>query len=444
MMNYELLIKKAKEKNITEVEIYSQHRQGLDISLFNGKVDKYVMNDTTGIAVRGIYENQMGYVSSENLNDDNIDFIIQKLKDNARALTSKEMGVIFEGSKSYPEVKSIDESFLKINPQEKIEVLKKLEETIKGKDPRITSLGHCIYKETKIDTIIKNSKGLNIAKSDSYCYIYASAVAKDNNDVKSYGDFFITNDFNQINIDEFSDNIVNRAVGLLNASPVDSKKYPVIFENKVFAEILGAYRSMFSGESVLKKVTLLKDKLGKQMVSDKITLIDNPISTESFSQSAFDDEGVGCYKKEIISKGVLKTFLHNLKTAKALNTQSTGNGFKQNLNSPVSVQSYNLFVQKGTTSPDEMIKSVDEGLLITGVAGLHAGVNPVSGDFSLQATGYLIENRKIMRPVNLIVVAGNFLDMLNKVELIGNDLVFTNQQIGAPSIKISQLQVSGK
>ncbi|QVK19119.1 TldD/PmbA family protein [Mycoplasmatota bacterium] len=443
-MNFDLLIKKAKEANITEIEIYSQHKQGLNINLFNRKVDKFVINNTKGIAVRGLYNNQMGYVSCENLSDDNIDFIIQKLIDNAGVLTSEEESIIFEGSNSYPEVKPADASFLSIDPQVKIERLQKLEDAIKKKDPRITSVGYCMYNETKIDTMIQNSKGLHLIKSEAYCFVYASAVAKDNDDVKSFGDYIITNDFNKINIEELANNIVDRAVALLNSSPVQSDKYPIIFENKVFADILQAYEPMFSGDSVLRKLTLLKDKLGDKIVSDKITLIDDPLSTESYSQNAFDDEGVSCYRKEIISNGVLNTFLHNLKTAHALNTKSTGNGFKAGLNAPVSVQSNNLYIKKGTTSINEMIKSIDRGLLITEVAGLHAGVNAVSGDFSLQSSGFLIENKKITRPVSLIVVAGNFLDMLNQVEFVGDDLIFTAEQIGSPSVKISGLQVSGK
>ncbi|HEY8365142.1 MAG TPA: TldD/PmbA family protein [Haloplasmataceae bacterium] len=443
-MNFDLLIQKAKANNISEIEIYYQHNQGLNISLFNGIVDKNVLHNTTGIAVRGIYNGQMGYVSSENLNDDNIDYIIQKLIDNANILTSKEKSFIYEGSENYPQIKKIEANFSEISPQEKIDLLKRLENAIKAKDPRITSVGNCIYRETKVDTIIQNSKGLYLKKSNSYCMIYASAVAKDNSDVKSNGDYLIVNDFKEIDIDKLATNIVNKAVSLLNAQPIESKKYPVILENEVFASILGAFQSMFTGEAVLKKMTLLKDKLGQKIVSDMITIIDDPLSDEAFSQDAFDDEGVACYRKEIVTNGVLNTFLHNLKTAHALNAKSTGNGFKQGLNSPITVSSTNLFVQKGNTSLDDMIKSISEGVLITQVAGLHSGVNPVSGDFSLQSSGFLILDGKIVRPITLIVIAGNFLDMLNNVELVGDDLIFTNEQIGTPSIKIKSLQVSGK
>lgn len=442
-MNFDLLIKRAKEEGITEIEVYYQHTEGLNISLFNGKVDKNVSNKTTGIAVRGIFNGQMGYVSSEKLDDDNIEFILKKLKDNASVLTSKEKSFIFSGSDSYPEVKEYDPSFLMIDPQVKIDLLKKLEKTIKEKDVRITSVGNCMYGERKVETLIQNSKGLNLKKSNSYCYVYASAVAKDNSDVKSAGDYMFVNDFKEIDIDKLASNIVNKAVGLLNATPIESKKYPVILENTVFASILGAFQSMFSGEAVIKKITLLDGKIGEKIASEKLTIVDDPLNEDAFVQDAFDDEGVCCYRKEIISKGVFKTFLHNLKTANALNTKSTGNGFKMSLNSPIGVRRTNLVIEKGDTSLDDMIKSIDHGVLITQVAGIHSGVNPVSGEFSLQASGYLILDHKIKRPVTLIVIAGNFLDMLNNIEIIGDDLKFNESSIAAPSVKISSLQVSG-
>ncbi|NLG82856.1 MAG: TldD/PmbA family protein [Bacilli bacterium] len=443
-MNYDYLFKRAKELNISEIEVYTEEKAGLDISLFNGVVDKNVMFKTTGVALRGLYNGQMGYVSSEYVDDDKIDYLLERLIDNAKVLTIEEKSFIYEGSENYPEVEERALSFTEVSTWEKVKLLQELEKKIKEKDIRIASVANCMYKETKVTIEIRNSKGLNLKKTDGYCFVYASAVAKDESDVKSGSDYRIVKNFSEINLDKLAESIVKRAVGLLNATPVESKKYPVILENEVFADILGAFQAMFSGESVLKKLTLLKDKLDEQVANTNITIVDDPLCQDAYVQQTFDDEGVSCYRKEIISKGVFKTFLHNLKTAHALNTQSTGNGFKAGLNSPVGVRYTNLYVEKGYTSLEDMIKGTEEGLLITDVQGLHSGVNPISGDFSLQASGYLIQNGVIAKPVTLIVIAGNFLELLKNVEEVGNDLVFTYQQIGCPSIKVSSLQVSGE
>ncbi|MDF2698806.1 MAG: pmbA [Haloplasmataceae bacterium] len=442
-MNFKLLIEKAKLAGINEIEIYSEHNEGLKITLFEAKVDKYVLSNTVGLAVRGIYCGKMGYVSVENVSDDSIDFIINKLIENASTITSSEKSFIYAGSENYPKLNNNFDDFSLVDPQKKINLLLQLESKIYSLDSRITKVASCSYSETKVKTTIVNSKGLNLSKVDGYAFLSASAVAKENGDVKSDGDYTISKmcDFN---VDELASKIVKRTVSLLNATPVESKSYPVIFENEVFVDLLSAFESMFSGEAALKNLTMLKDKVGQKIVNDKVTLIDDPLTSLSFFNNAFDDEGVACLTKEVISNGVLNTLLHNLKTANAFNVKSTGNGFKASLNAPISVSSNNLYLKPGTTSLNELIASTNEGLFITSLQGLHAGVDPVSGNFSLQSSGFLIENGKISRPVTLIVVSGNFLKMLNEVEEIGKDLIFTPSQLGSPSVKITSLAVSGK
>jgi len=211
-MNFDLLINKAKEAKIDEIEIYSQHKKGLSISLFQGKVDKFTVNDTTGLAIRGIYDNKMGYVSIENLDDSNIDFIISKLKDNASTITSNETSIIYEGSKHYEEFEDTSDHFLDIEPQDKINMLIELETKIKDLDKRITDVSHCSYEESKVITTIQNSKGLNLTKEEKYAFLYASCVAKDNGEVKSDGDYIITNNFKNINLDELAEKIFKNTI----------------------------------------------------------------------------------------------------------------------------------------------------------------------------------------------------------------------------------------
>ena len=156
----------------------------------------------------------------------------------------------------------------------------------------------------------------------------------------------------------------------------------------------------------------------------------------------FDDEGVACYDKEVIKEGKFVTFLHNLKTAYYFKTESTGNGFKIGAN--VGVKGANLHIAPGKVDKQTMISSISEGLLITVLDGLHAGVNPISGDFSLKASGFLINNGKLTRPVSLIVIAGNFFSLLKEVETVGSDLYFSYYGVGSPSIKLAKIAVSGE
>ena len=177
-------------------------------------------------------------------------------------------------------------------------------------------------------------------------------------------------------------------------------------------------------------------------VSKKFTLIENPHSKEyPYFYRAFDDEGVATYKKAIIEKGVLKTFLYNIEAAKEAKTTSTGNGYG---GAAIGISSAFLEVKPGKKTKEEMVEKINNGIQITSVQGLHAGMNPLSGDFSLQASGYRIENGKITTPVNLITIAGNLFEVFKDIDEVGNDLHLSYSGILTPSVSVKKLAISGK
>ncbi|PKM70556.1 MAG: TldD/PmbA family protein, partial [Firmicutes bacterium HGW-Firmicutes-18] len=151
--------------------------------------------------------------------------------------------------------------------------------------------------------------------------------------------------------------------------------------------------------------------------------------------------------KKVIENGILKTYLHNQKTAEKDGVSSTGNASRGSYKSTIGISPSNFFIENGTYTLDEMVESIDNGLLLIELQGLHSGLNSVSGDFSLSCFGYLIENGKKSKPVNQITVSGNFFDMIKSIEMIGNDLRFglpAGSYFGAPSLKISELSIAGK
>ena len=189
---------------------------------------------------------------------------------------------------------------------------------------------------------------------------------------------------------------------------------------------------------------IFTDKEGEIIASDVVTIVDDPLLDNGFASTPFDDEGVATYKKELVSKGELKTLLHNLKTAYKAGCKSTGNGFKYSYASPVSISPTNLYIEKGEKSLEELMEEVGEGILITELAGLHSGANSITGDFSLAAKGFYIENGKKSYPVEQITIAGNYFYMLKDIEEVGNDLKFPMSSIGSPSVKIKEISIAGK
>ena len=439
-MNYQELINRAKAAGFSDLEIYEDSSSTLSIAIFNGVVDKNQLSDISTVTIRGIYQGKMAYLSLENKTED-LDFVLENLINNASCLTTDEEFEIFQGSDAYPQDRAINSDFSKYTNFDKIELLKKLESKVKAADKRIAFVPYCNYEEEKTMIRIVNSKGLDIVKQNEFCAVLVQAVAKENDDSQSGFEVQVKLRFDELDIDKVCEDAVRKTVSMLNAKPVPSKTYPVVVENEAMTSLLAAFQSIFSGEAGIKKITPLLGKENNQIMSELITIVDDPLKSDAISVEPFDDEGVACYQKEVVKDGVFKTFLHNLKTAKYFKTTSTGNGFKSGAG--IGVRGANLYIAPGKLTKEELLKDINEGLLVTSFEGLHAGVNPISGDFSLKTSGFLIKNGQIERAVTLIVAAGNFLKLMNNVEEVGSDLDLSYQGIGAPSIKFKGIAISG-
>jgi PmbA protein len=236
---------------------------------------------------------------------------------------------------------------------------------------------------------------------------------------------------------------VEYAVRMLDAAPIPSGKMPAVFRYDAMADLLGWFSSVFSAEAAQKGLSLLKGREGEIIAAPCLTLTDDPLLPGGLSSRAFDDEGVATYTKRIIDGGKLTTLLHNLKTARVQGVSSTGNAAKASYASPVRVAPSNLFISPGDRTLDELLRELSEGLLVTEVAGLHAGANGVSGDFSLSAKGFTVRGGVMNRAVEQITVAGNFFTLLQSIEAIGSDLHFGMSDAGSPSVRVAEISVAG-
>ena len=257
----------------------------------------------------------------------------------------------------------------------------------------------------------------------------------------------IANDFAKLSLDKITRDGLVDTLKMLGARPIKSQKCPVVFKNVVFAELFSEYMGLFSADRVQKNLSGLKGKLGEVVASEKFTLMDHPHLDTGLSSSSFDAEGVATYKKHIIEKGVLKTYFHNLKTAFKDGCLSTGNASKASYKGTVGIAPSNLIIESGGASVESLINSVDLGIYITGLQGLHSGVDSISGDFSLQCHGFLSEDGKLSEPVSQITVAGNFFEMIKDIEGIADDVTFSllaSDYIGSPSVKVGTLSISGE
>ena len=439
-MNFVKYFEYAKKIGFSDVEFKVQTSNKLSISVFQKKVENYSVSENETIYIRGIFNGKMVSGSSENAN--NVCKILDEMAVNATLIDEEKEQEIFAGSEKYKTFKTSSDKLAKVSIADKIALCLDVEAKAYDYDYRIAPGVEVEYQEVESAMKIVNSKGLKLSYKVNYGFVVLSVVAKSDNDTRTGFKFKILQDLDSLNVEQLVKEACDDAINALNGSQCESKKYKVLLAPNVFASFANVLLSSVSGDAVNRGKSLLKDKLNQQVASSKLTIVENPHSKEHpYFYRAFDDEGVATMKKAIVEKGVLKTFLYNIEEAKQAKVESTGNGYG---GSVIGVSTSFVEVKPGKKSKEELCEKIKDGIQITNVQGLHAGMNPLSGDFSLQASGYRIENGKITTPVNLITIAGNIFKMFNDIVDLGNDEYVTPGGMSSVSVYIKSLAISGK
>ncbi|MGM0419404.1 MAG: TldD/PmbA family protein [Bacillota bacterium] len=440
------LFVEAKKVGFSDVELYRNKNSSIDLRVFKGEVDHYALNDDDGFAFRGLYNGKMGYSYTEILAEEELDFLVTKAKENAEII-DKEEGEIYPGADEYPEVNIEHDNFFEISPEDKIELVKELEEAAYAVDDKIEVVNYCLYADLMLEEELASSFGLNLSNISQLAYLYLSVVAAGDRDKKSAGKILVQRKFADFEPHKLAEKVANEAVVKLGAKSIKSGEYPVILRNDVAGDLLETYASTLSAENVQKGLSLFKGKLNRKVGVDNLTLVDDPFYAEGLRTTSFDSEGFPTSKKEVISNGILTTYLYNLKTARRDGVNSTGNAYRGSHKSSVGIAPTNLYIKPGSHSLEQLQQQAGKVLLITDLQGLHSGANAISGDFSLSAEGHLLEDGKMIHPVEQITISGNFLELLQLVVAIGDDLEMGSPgrgHIGSPSLFIEKMAVGGE
>lgn len=432
---------------LQEMEIYFSQSKNFSTRIFQKEVDGYSVSMEQGVGFRARFDGKVGYSYVETLDQESIQLLVEGAKANAQIIDSEDEIEFYEGSAAYPNVEAYNAKLETVPAEEKIEFAKALESEAFASDARVSMVNWAATGYNETEVYIANTKGLEQSFKRNGAYGLVSAVVREGEQVKTSARMVFSNDWEAFDAKKMAGEAVEEATSLLGASSVPSGDYSVLLRHDVAHDLLSTFVSVFSAEAVQKGLSLLAGKLGEQVASSIVTLIDDPLLENGGASASFDGEGVATRTKTVIENGKLKTFLHNLKTAKKDGVESTGNASRASFKAPVGISPTNFFIQPGELSYEDMIKRMGDGLIIIDVQGLHSGANPVSGDFSLGAYGYLVEKGQIVRPVEQITVAGNFFTLLETVEEIGSDLKFGRPSpggyVGSPTLLVRHLSVAG-
>lgn len=439
------LFSKGETYGFTDMELYYEKTDSLRCQVFEGEVDGYESATVNGVSLRGLYDGKMGYAYTEKLEEDSIAYLLDNAKENA-VLMESDPEELFTGSDHYEKLDLYTDALDDVQPDAIISFLKRVEEKSNAFDPRVRHTEMTVMERRSFEKGIYNNKGLALSERNNFLLALVSVSVEDNGELKSGMQFKISKDFAEMDADQLAKEAVEKALNALGGKVYPNKNYPVVFENNAAATFLATFASSFSAEAVQKEQSRLKGRLNDQIASDIVTLMDDPFLPEGIESRTFDAEGVPTSKCKVVDHGKLTTFLHNQQTAKKDGISSTGHGGRQSYKDALQVSPSNFFVEPGEKSFEALYSSMDEGIIITDLAGMHSGADPISGDFSLAADGFYVKDGKIVGPTNLMTVAGNFFDVLKDVTQVGNDLTFSpmsmNGYIGSPSLKVKQLSIA--
>ena len=442
------VIAAAKACGLEEYELYYMEDSSQSVTAFQGDIDEFSSEVAGGASFRCKVNGKMGYCSTEDFSEEEAVRIVQKAAQNAAIIESADESVIFAGSPAYETIEEEETPLSSMSEMSKLAL--DLYEAALRQDEKVQKNSTASVSQGTTMIRLVNSAGLDLSsKSTMQIAMQGAIVRQGEEQFNSYER--ANGPLKDVNVEETASKAVAKAIDKISGSPVATGSYPIVFDNSCFASLLAAFSGIFSAKSAQQGMSLLSGKEGTVIASDVVTLVDDPFYKGN--HTAFDGEGVATRKKNIIEKGTFTTLLYNLMTARKAGVESTGNGSRASYDAPVEIAPFNFYLVPGDKDANVLYQDAcgdgnGSALLITELGGLHAGLNPITGDFSLLASGYRLEDGKKGTYVNGITVSGNFYELLKNIVAVGSDLDFGFPRgftrIGAPSVYAGKLSVAGK
>ena len=437
--------KAAESLGIKEYELYYTSSEDTDISTFRHEINEFSSSVSGGVCFRCIVDGRMGYASTEELSEAEAQSVVRRAKENASVIENDDRQFLTEGGQKYREPES-----RKYKLPETEELIKKALEGDKKlyeADKQIIDGSAAGTGVTTVRTAIVNSKGLDLSYEASAAYFMADAVVSDG---KEMSDAYkmVFGSYDELDIGAAVGEAVEKAKAMLGYDVAPTGSYPVVFAPEAMTSLLSAFSGIFNSENVQKGLSRLKGREGEKIAADCVSLIDDPFYPGNGVNIGFDAEGSPTETKNVIENGVLKTLLYNLKTANIAGVKTTGNAAKAGYAAPVEIRPFTFYLAAGSVSEEELFKNVGEGVYVTSLGGLHAGANAVSGDFSLQSAGFMIEGGVKTKAVKSFTVSGNLYELLKNITALSDTVKlprpFGITAFGSPAVAVRGLTVAGK
>jgi len=434
------LVDGCERRGADAAEVLLETSRRLSIEVRNGEVETVQESSSHGVGFRVFKDGKMGFAHSNDLSDDSLNDAIASAVTYSRYMTADEHNVL-PGDPGTTDVEGLyDPQIASMSMDSKIAMIIETED-LAMRDRRITKSDGARYNEGDGTVSLANSNGIVKNYRSSYCGFGVTVVAERGEEKSSGGEGCTRRFFSDLlPPEEVAGEAARSAYEMLGPRMVSTQRAPVIFHRDVAYALLGGILGAINGERVLQGASFLADKVGERIGSDAITIVDDGTRAKGLGSSPFDGEGVPTQRRTIVDQGVLQGFMYNTMVASRAGVESTGNASRGGFSSLPGIGPHNFYMEAGDADPQSIVRATRNGLYLKGVTGY--GINPVSGNFSGGAQGFWIRNGRIAFPVRGLTIASTADEMLNGMDMLGNDLDM-NRSMAAPTLRIAEMQIGG-
>lgn len=437
------VLDRAKAKGASQGDVVMAESESFFVTVRMGEVEKVSQAGEKRLGLRLFFANSSASASTSDISKDSIEKLVDDTAKMAKVTAQDPHSGLPDAAalaRNLPQLDLIDESARAVSVDEKIQIALETEKSALAYDSRITNSEGAEFSNQFGRMIYGTSHGFSGEYSGSTFGHSVAPVAAQNGAMQRDYWYSSNRKFSKLETSKsVGEKAAQRVLRRLGGRKIKTCEVPVVFDPEMAASLLRNLASGLSGYSLYKGASFLMGKLGTQIGSDLLTVVDDGTICGALGSRPFDGEGLPTRKKTVIEKGELKSYLLDTYSGKKLGMASTANA-SRSVGEPPGVSPANFYLVPGHESPETIISSVKSGLYVTEMIGF--GVNMLTGDYSRGAAGLWIEDGELAYPVEEITIAGNLKEMFQNIEMVGNDLDMRGR-ISSPTIKLSLMTVAG-
>jgi PmbA protein len=427
-----------------QVEAYVGRSSRTEVKVFNGEVESLSSADSAGIGVRVVIDGRQGFAYAGSLDEAVMAEVLAEARDNAAFGTVDEfLGLVAPDGVVAVDLDLFREELASFPTDRKVQLALEVDRATRSADPRIRGLESAGYGDSSSESAIASTEGIRITGRRTNCSVWAEALAGEGTETQTGYGYSVGRQPDDLDLDKAAAEAAERATRLLGARKPASRRLTVVFDPKVTASFLGVLSSTLSAESAIKGRSLFAGREGEAVAVPLITLVDDPTEPEAYGASRFDAEGLASRRNVLVEDGVLTGFLHNSYTGRRTGRASNAAAVRGGYMTGPGVGSRALTLTPGDKSQDELLAETGEGLLVQSVSGLHSGVNPVSGDFSVGVEGLMVRAGERAEPIREATIASTLQRMLHDVVAVGGDREWLPGGAAGVTLVIRDVTLSG-